>query len=176
MISENAHQNENPSGWSFSMLNARHGRIFRGGKPEVQAAPERRDGHHADVGGLRESSARCPGAWCPGVLAEAVRRADLLESLKIVLGGPPAEERSTALVTVHTLRERRTRTVVSLVAEDDEVNTTACDATARNTGIHKDRGSERSSCRRSDGRTIVRRHSDGGVQLPVQGGTWRRRR
>jgi two-component system sensor histidine kinase/response regulator len=71
--------------------------------------------------GLRGDSARCRELGIQGYLPKPVRRADLLESLKIVLGCSPAEEPSAALVTVHTLRERRTRLRI-LVVEDNEVN------------------------------------------------------
>jgi signal transduction histidine kinase/DNA-binding response OmpR family regulator len=72
--------------------------------------------------GLRGDAARCRELGIRAYLPKPVRRADLLESIKIVLGAPPSKtEEETPLVTLHTLRERRTRLKI-LLAEDNQLN------------------------------------------------------
>ena len=72
--------------------------------------------------GLRGDAARCRELGIRAYLPKPVRRADLLESIKIVLGGPASEtEQETPLVTLHTLHERRTRLKI-LLAEDNQLN------------------------------------------------------
>jgi CheY-like chemotaxis protein len=83
--------------------------------------------------GLRGDAARCRALGIGAYLPKPVRRADLLEAMKIVLAmaarktsaavgaaEAPHEERAP-LVTVHALRERRTQLRI-LVAEDNSVN------------------------------------------------------
>jgi signal transduction histidine kinase/CheY-like chemotaxis protein len=77
--------------------------------------------------GLRGEGARCRALGIRAYLPKPARRADLLEAMKLILsmktaGGDVRESSETAsLVTVHTLRERRTQLRV-LVAEDNAVN------------------------------------------------------
>ena len=72
--------------------------------------------------GLRGDAARCRELGIRAYLPKPVRRADLLESIKIVLGGPASEaEQPTPLVTLHTLHERHTRLKILLV-EDNPLN------------------------------------------------------
>src|SRR6201994_3125511 len=81
--------------------------------------------------GLRGEGARCRALGIRAYLPKPARRADLLEAMKLILSTPAAasggggrEAGETALfglVTVHTLRERRTQLRV-LVAEDNAVN------------------------------------------------------
>jgi signal transduction histidine kinase/CheY-like chemotaxis protein len=86
--------------------------------------------------GLRGEGARCRALGIRAYLPKPARRADLLEAMKLILSAPAAgrggvgagESDSGAggglgLVTVHTLRERRTQLRV-LVAEDNAVNQT----------------------------------------------------
>jgi signal transduction histidine kinase/CheY-like chemotaxis protein len=96
---------------------------------------------HANVimltsAGLRGEGARCRGLGIRAYLPKPARRADLLEAMKLILSAPAARGGDGAasdsgsglggglgLVTVHTLRERRTQLRV-LVAEDNAVNQT----------------------------------------------------
>jgi signal transduction histidine kinase/DNA-binding response OmpR family regulator len=81
--------------------------------------------------GLRGDAARCRELGIGGYLPKPVRRADLLEAMKIVLAmaarrksGGAVEarpEERAPLVTVHALRERRMQLRI-LVAEDNSVN------------------------------------------------------
>jgi two-component system sensor histidine kinase/response regulator len=78
--------------------------------------------------GLRGEGARCRALGIRAYLPKPARRVDLLEAMKLILsmktaGGGTQESSETAvgLVTVHTLRERRTQLRV-LVAEDNAVN------------------------------------------------------
>jgi CheY-like chemotaxis protein len=78
--------------------------------------------------GMRGEGARCRALGIRAYLPKPARRADLLEAMKLILGAPAAggardsgEAASLGLVTVHTLRERRTQLRV-LVAEDNSVN------------------------------------------------------
>ena len=95
---------------------------------------------HANVimltsAGLRGEGARCRALGIRAYLPKPARRADLLEAMKLILSLPPATRGGVGggdsgdavgglgLVTVHTLRERRTQLRV-LVAEDNAVNQT----------------------------------------------------
>ncbi len=72
--------------------------------------------------GLRGDAARCRELGIRGYLPKPVRRGDLLEAITIVLGCSRNEaDEGAPPVTVHTLRERRTRLRI-LVAEDNHVN------------------------------------------------------
>ena len=80
--------------------------------------------------GMRGEGARCRGLGIRAYLPKPARRADLLEAMKLILsvpvasggGGPDSGDADgLGLVTVHTLRERRTQLRV-LVAEDNAVN------------------------------------------------------
>jgi signal transduction histidine kinase/CheY-like chemotaxis protein len=90
--------------------------------------------------GLRGEGARCRALGIRAYLPKPARRADLLEAMKLILSTPTTALGGTTaaangagisgepaaglgLVTVHTLRERRTRLHV-LVAEDNAVNQT----------------------------------------------------
>jgi signal transduction histidine kinase/DNA-binding response OmpR family regulator len=79
--------------------------------------------------GLRGEGARCRTLGIRAYLPKPARRADLLEAMKLILStatpatGEKASSEPAGLVTVHTLRERRTRLHV-LVAEDNAVNQT----------------------------------------------------
>jgi two-component system sensor histidine kinase/response regulator len=86
--------------------------------------------------GLRGEGARCRELGIRAYLPKPARRADLLEAMKLILSTPAASGGGNAsgrdsgeaagglgLVTVHTLRERRTQLRV-LVAEDNAVNQT----------------------------------------------------
>jgi two-component system, sensor histidine kinase and response regulator len=86
--------------------------------------------------GLRGEGARCRALGIRAYLPKPARRADLLEAMKLILSAPAVSgsgggERDSnvdgngglGLVTVHTLRERRTQLRV-LVAEDNAVNQT----------------------------------------------------
>jgi signal transduction histidine kinase/CheY-like chemotaxis protein len=77
--------------------------------------------------GLRGEGARCRALGIGAYLPKPARRADLLEAIKLILSTPAASggsresSEAVGLVTVHTLRERRTQLRV-LVAEDNAVN------------------------------------------------------
>jgi CheY-like chemotaxis protein len=79
--------------------------------------------------GLRGEGARCRALGIRAYLPKPARRADLLEAMKLILrtqaasGSQESGEAAVGLVTVHTLRERRTQLRV-LVAEDNSVNQT----------------------------------------------------
>ena len=80
--------------------------------------------------GMRGEGARCRTLGIRAYLPKPARRADLLEAMKLILGaqaaapnGERAAGEAVGLVTVHTLRERRTQLRV-LVAEDNAVNQT----------------------------------------------------
>ncbi len=80
--------------------------------------------------GMRGEGARCRALGIRAYLPKPARRADLLEAMRLILSSPAAPSGGTkdasdavGLVTVHTLRERRTRLHV-LVAEDNSVNQT----------------------------------------------------
>jgi signal transduction histidine kinase/DNA-binding response OmpR family regulator len=71
--------------------------------------------------GLRGDAARCRELGIRAYLPKPVRRTDLLEAIKIILSSESQAKESAPLVTVHTLRERRTCLRI-LVAEDNAIN------------------------------------------------------
>ena len=79
--------------------------------------------------GMRGEGARCRALGIRAYLPKPARRADLLEAMKLILNTPTSDgsarrsNEAAGLVTVHTLRERRTQLRV-LVAEDNSVNQT----------------------------------------------------
>jgi len=71
--------------------------------------------------GLRGDAARCREIGISAYLPKPIRRADLLEAIRMVLGLAVQPEEGKSLVTVHTLREHRARLRI-LLAEDNAVN------------------------------------------------------
>jgi CheY-like chemotaxis protein len=71
--------------------------------------------------GLRGDAAKCREIGISAYLPKPIRRADLLEAIRVVLGPPVPSQESKALVTVHTLREHRAQLRI-LLAEDNVVN------------------------------------------------------
>jgi CheY-like chemotaxis protein len=71
--------------------------------------------------GFRGDSASCRELGVNGYLTKPVKRADLLEAIKLVLGPATGPEPNTPLVTLHSLREHRPRLKI-LLAEDNRVN------------------------------------------------------
>jgi signal transduction histidine kinase/CheY-like chemotaxis protein len=71
--------------------------------------------------GLRGDAARCRELGIRAYLPKPVKRADLLDAIKIVLSMPDLTNERAPLVTTHTLRERRTCLRI-LVAEDNAIN------------------------------------------------------
>jgi CheY-like chemotaxis protein len=71
--------------------------------------------------GLRGDAARCRELGIRAYLPKPIRRADLLEAIRMVLGPTVRPPESKSLVTVHTLREQRARLRI-LLAEDNAVN------------------------------------------------------
>lgn len=71
--------------------------------------------------GFRGDSARCRELGIDGYLTKPIKRSDLLEAIKLVLGSETGHEASTSLVTLHSLREQRARLKI-LLAEDNRVN------------------------------------------------------
>jgi two-component system, sensor histidine kinase and response regulator len=72
-------------------------------------------------GGFRGDSARCRELGIQGYLTKPIKRSDLLEAIKVVLGSQTRVEASPSVVTVHSLRENRGRLRI-LLAEDNCVN------------------------------------------------------
>ena len=70
--------------------------------------------------GLRGDAARCRELGIEAYLAKPIRQADLLATIRKVLGPQPRAEKRR-LVTIHSLRESQRRLRV-LVAEDNAVN------------------------------------------------------
>ena len=70
--------------------------------------------------GLRGDAARCRELGIEAYLAKPVRQADLLATIRRVLG-PPARAEKPRLITIHSVRESQRRLRV-LVAEDNAVN------------------------------------------------------
>jgi len=58
-------------------------------------------------GGFRGDAARCRELGIKGYLTKPIKRSDLLEAIKAVLGSPSGPETSPSLVTLHSLRESR---------------------------------------------------------------------
>jgi two-component system sensor histidine kinase/response regulator len=71
--------------------------------------------------GFRGDAARCRELGIQGYLTKPIKRSDLLEAIKAVLGSQTGVEASPPLVTVHSLRESRGRLRI-LLAEDNRVN------------------------------------------------------
>ncbi len=72
-------------------------------------------------GGFRGDAARCRELGIQGYLTKPIKRSDLLEGIKVVLGSQSEAEASASLVTLHSLRESRGRLRI-LLAEDNRVN------------------------------------------------------
>jgi PAS domain S-box-containing protein len=72
-------------------------------------------------GGSRGDAARCRELGIQGYLTKPIKRSDLLEGIKVVLGAQSGAEASASLVTLHSLRESRGRLRI-LLAEDNRVN------------------------------------------------------
>jgi two-component system, sensor histidine kinase and response regulator len=73
--------------------------------------------------GLRGDAARCRELGIKAYLTKPIKRSDLLQAIKIVLGSQGEVEENPAVVTIHSLRENRRRLRV-LLAEDNLVNQT----------------------------------------------------
>jgi two-component system sensor histidine kinase/response regulator len=73
--------------------------------------------------GLRGDAARCRELGIKAYLTKPIKRSDLLQAFKIVLGTQADVEGNSAVVTMHTLREDRKRLRI-LLAEDNPVNQT----------------------------------------------------
>ena len=71
--------------------------------------------------GFRGDAARCRELGIQAYLTKPIKRSDLLEAIKVVLGSQTGAEASPPLVTVHSLRESRGRLRI-LLAEDNRVN------------------------------------------------------
>ena len=71
--------------------------------------------------GFRGDGASCRELGIKGYLTKPIKRSDLLEVIKLVLGLETGPEPSTSLVTIHSLREHRARLKI-LLAEDNRVN------------------------------------------------------
>jgi signal transduction histidine kinase/DNA-binding response OmpR family regulator len=73
--------------------------------------------------GLRGDAARCRELGIQAYLPKPVRRAELLQSIRMLLGTQTSACGDLPLLTTHALREHRTRLRV-LLAEDNRVNQT----------------------------------------------------
>jgi signal transduction histidine kinase/DNA-binding response OmpR family regulator len=73
--------------------------------------------------GLRGDAARCRELGVQAYLPKPVRRADLLQSIRALLGAQTAGGKDLPVLTTHALREHRSRLRV-LLAEDNRVNQT----------------------------------------------------
>jgi len=73
--------------------------------------------------GLRGDAARCRELGIKAYLPKPIRRADLLDAIKLVLGSAHRPEEKSPLVTMHSLRQHRSRLKI-LLAEDNVVNQT----------------------------------------------------
>ena len=71
--------------------------------------------------GLRGDAARCRELGIKAYLTKPIKRSDLLQAIKIVLGSQGEVEENPAVVTIHSLRENRRRLRI-LLAEDNAVN------------------------------------------------------
>ena len=71
--------------------------------------------------GLRGDAARCRELGIKAYLTKPVKRSDLLQTIKLVLGSQVVVEESPSIVTIHSLRESRARLKILLV-EDNRVN------------------------------------------------------
>lgn len=73
--------------------------------------------------GLRGDAARCRELGVQAYLPKPVRRADLLQSIRVLCGAQTPGSNDLAVLTTHALRENRARLRV-LLAEDNLVNQT----------------------------------------------------
>ena len=73
--------------------------------------------------GLRGDAARCRELGIQAYLPKPVRRADLLQAVKMLFGAQTAASDDLPLLTTHALREYRSRLRI-LLAEDNRVNQT----------------------------------------------------
>jgi len=73
--------------------------------------------------GLRGDAARCRQLGIRAYLPKPVRRADLLQSIRMLLSAQTAADGDFPLLTTHALREYRSRLRI-LLAEDNRVNQT----------------------------------------------------
>jgi signal transduction histidine kinase/CheY-like chemotaxis protein len=73
--------------------------------------------------GVRGDAARCRELGVQAYLPKPVRRADLLQSIRVLLGAQTAGSKDLPVLTTHALREHRSRLRV-LLAEDNRVNQT----------------------------------------------------
>ena len=73
--------------------------------------------------GLRGDAARCRELGVQAYLPKPVRRADLLQSIRVLCGAQTSGSNDLAVLTTHALRENRARLRV-LLAEDNLVNQT----------------------------------------------------
>jgi two-component system, sensor histidine kinase and response regulator len=71
--------------------------------------------------GFRGDAARCRELGIQGYLTKPIKRSDLLEAIKLVLGFQTGAEASPSLVTVHSVHESRGRLRI-LLTEDNRVN------------------------------------------------------
>src|SRR5260370_9913144 len=71
--------------------------------------------------GFRGDAARCRVWGIKGYLTKPIKRSDLLEAIKVVLGSQTLPEGCSPVVTLHSLRESRGRLRI-LLAEDNRVN------------------------------------------------------
>jgi CheY-like chemotaxis protein len=71
--------------------------------------------------GWRGDAARCRELGIKAYLTKPIKRSDLLQAIKVVLGSQAVAEENPAVVTIHSLRESRARLRILLV-EDNRVN------------------------------------------------------
>jgi len=71
--------------------------------------------------GLRGDAARCRELGIKAYLTKPIKRSDLLQAVKLVLGSQAVTEETPSVVTIHSLRESRGRLKILLV-EDNRVN------------------------------------------------------
>jgi signal transduction histidine kinase/CheY-like chemotaxis protein len=71
--------------------------------------------------GLRGDGAKCRELGISAYLTKPIKRSDLLDVIKLVLGSRDIQQESRPLLTMHSLRENRTALTI-LVAEDNRVN------------------------------------------------------
>ena len=71
--------------------------------------------------GLRGDAARCRELGIKAYLTKPIKRSDLLQAVKVVLGSQAVTEENPSVVTIHSLRESRGRLRILLV-EDNRVN------------------------------------------------------
>ena len=71
--------------------------------------------------GFRGDAARCRDLGIKAYLPKPIKRSDLFEAIKVVLGVQARKEKNPDLVTLHSLRENRRRLRI-LLAEDNAVN------------------------------------------------------